>query len=110
MLPMPPSTAKKMAACKVVCGSIGSKIGRKAPATWGICPVTMIMPQMVHRAAMVAMSGKASKNVLLNRFRVPWKLRCFAVSASASTIDRMNVGMICHLNTMIMNTGKIGTR
>ena len=60
MLPMPPSTAKNTAACKVVCGRIGSKIGRKAPAICGICPATMIMPQIVHNAAIVAMSGNAS--------------------------------------------------
>ena len=60
MLPMPPSTPKKMAACSGVCGRIGPKIGFSAAETWGICPHTMIMPQIVQSAAMVAMSGNAS--------------------------------------------------
>src|SRR3954464_2825844 len=56
MLPMPPSTAKKIAACSVLCGSTGSKIGRSAPAICGICPATMIIPPIVHNAAIAAIS------------------------------------------------------
>ena len=60
MLNMPPINPKNSAACRFVCGRIGAKIGGSASEICGICPATMIIPQMVHSAAMVAMSGKAS--------------------------------------------------
>ena len=42
MLPIPLSTPKEIAAC----GRIGAKIGFSALATSGVCPPTMIIPQL----------------------------------------------------------------
>ena len=43
-----------------VCGRMGRNTGLKTFCTWGIWAQTINMPQMIHKPAMVEISGKQS--------------------------------------------------
>ncbi len=92
-----------------MCGRIGAKIGFSASATCGIWPATMIMPQMVHSAAIVAMSGKGVVEGLVEQVEMALKAAVAPGEHERQHDADRKVGMICHLNTMIMSTGKTGT-
>jgi hypothetical protein len=54
------SSAKKTAAPNRLWGMNGENTGFSTAFTASSWPATISMPQMIHSAAMVAMSGKAS--------------------------------------------------